>query len=57
LTTRIRWLVANKKDFTIPGTDNQVLIQLLGDACGIFKKNKVQGTSIVLKTIYNTSGP
>jgi hypothetical protein len=22
LTTRIRWLVANKKDFTIPVTDN-----------------------------------
>jgi hypothetical protein len=36
LTTRIRWLVANKKDFIIPGTDNKVLIQLLGDACGIF---------------------
>jgi hypothetical protein len=57
LTTRIHWLVANKKDFTIPGTDDKVLIQLLGDACGIFKKKKVHGTSIVLKTIYNTSGP
>jgi hypothetical protein len=41
LTTRIRWLVANKKVFIFPGTDNNVLIQLLGDACGIFKKNKV----------------
>jgi hypothetical protein len=56
LTTRIRWLVANKKDFIIPGTDNKVLIQLLGDACGIFKNINVQGTSIVLKMIYNTSG-
>jgi hypothetical protein len=37
LTTRIRWLVANKKDFTIPGIDNQLLIQLLCDASGIFK--------------------
>jgi hypothetical protein len=55
LTTHIRWLMANKKDFTIQYTD-KVLIQLLGDACGIFKKNKVQGTSIVLKTIHNTSG-
>jgi hypothetical protein len=51
LTTRICWLVANKKDFIISGTDNKLLIQLLGDTCGIFKKNKVQGTSIVLKTI------
>jgi hypothetical protein len=33
-----------------------VQVQLLGDACGIFKKNKVQGTSLVLKTIYNNSG-
>jgi hypothetical protein len=36
LITRIRRLVANKKDFIIPGTNNMVLIQLLGDACGIF---------------------
>jgi hypothetical protein len=49
-------MVANK-DFIIPGTDNKVLIQLLGDACGIFNKNKVHGTSTVLRTIYNTSGP
>ena len=56
LTSRIRWLVANGRDFIIPGTDNQVQVQLLGDACGIFKKNKVQGTSLVLKTIYNNSG-
>jgi hypothetical protein len=33
-----------------------VQVQLLGDACGILKKNKVQGTSLVLKTIYNNSG-
>jgi hypothetical protein len=33
-----------------------VQVKLLGDACGIFKKNKVHGTSIVLKTIYNNSG-
>jgi hypothetical protein len=26
LTTRIRWLLANKTDFAIPGTDNKVLI-------------------------------
>jgi hypothetical protein len=57
LTARIRWLVANKKGFTNLWTDNMVMIQLLSDACGIFKTNKVQGTSIVLKTIYNTSGP
>jgi hypothetical protein len=57
LTTRIRWLVANKKDFTNLWTDNIVMIQLLGDACGIFKTNKVQRTSVLLKTIYNTSGP
>jgi hypothetical protein len=56
LTSRIRWLVQNGRDFIIPGTDNQVQIELLGDACGIYKKNKVQGTSLVLKTIYNNSG-
>jgi hypothetical protein len=48
--------VANKKDFITPRIDIKVPIELLGDACGIFKKNKVQRTSIVLKTIYNTSG-
>jgi hypothetical protein len=37
--------------------DSNVLIRLLGDAWGIFKKNKLQGTSIVMKTINNTSGP
>jgi hypothetical protein len=37
-------------------TDKHVQVQLLGDACGIFKKNKVQGTSLVLKTFYNNSG-
>jgi hypothetical protein len=48
--------VANKKDFIIPGVDNGVIIQLLRDACGILEKSKVHGTSIVLKTIYNTPG-
>jgi hypothetical protein len=50
LITRIRWLVANKKDFVFPGTDNNLLIQRLGDAYGIFKKSKAHGTSIVMKT-------
>jgi hypothetical protein len=56
LTSRIRWLVANGRDFVITGTDNKVQVQLLGDVCVIFKKNKVQGTSLVLKTIYNNFG-
>jgi hypothetical protein len=56
LTTRIRWLVANKTEFIISRTANKVPIELLGDACGIFKRSKVHGTSIMLKTIYNTSG-
>jgi hypothetical protein len=33
-----------------------VQVLLLGDACGIFKKNEVQGTSLVSKTVYNNSG-
>jgi hypothetical protein len=56
LTSRIHWLVENGRDFIIHGTDNQVQVELLGDGCGIFKKNKVQGTSLVLKTIYNNCG-
>jgi fibrillarin-like rRNA methylase len=56
LTTRIRWLLANMKDFVILGTDNKALIELLGDTCKI-KKYKVHVTSFVLKTIYNTAGP
>jgi hypothetical protein len=56
LTTRIRWLVANKKDFVILGTDNKALIEVLGDICNI-KKCKVHVISFVLKTIYNTAGP
>ena len=58
LENRIRSLIAKGYDFTLPGsTDNVVLIQLLGDSCGIFKKNKVQGTSMVLKTIYSKLNP
>jgi hypothetical protein len=49
--------VANKKDFITPRIDIKVPIELLGDACGIFKENRVQGASIILKIIYNTSGP
>jgi hypothetical protein len=54
--SRTRWRDANGRDFIIPGTDNYVQFKLLGDACGIFKKNKVRGTSIVLKTIYDICG-
>jgi hypothetical protein len=43
LITRIRWLVQNKKDFIFPGTNNNLLIQGLGDAYGIFKKSKAHG--------------
>jgi hypothetical protein len=55
LTSRIRWLVANGRDFIILGTDNQVQVGLLGDACGIFKNNKVRGTSLVLKIVCDNS--
>jgi hypothetical protein len=58
LENRIRSLIAIGSDFTLPGsTDNVVLIQLLGDSCGIFKKNKVQGTSMVMKTIFSKLNP
>jgi hypothetical protein len=56
LTSRIHWLVENGRDFIIHGADNEMQFELLVDACGIFKKNKVQGTSLVLKTIYNNYG-
>jgi hypothetical protein len=56
--SRIPSLVAKGNDFTFPGsTYNVVLIQLLWDSCGIFKRNKVQGTSMVLKTIYSRLDP
>jgi hypothetical protein len=37
--SRIRWLVAIGRDFTIYGTGNNVQVELHGDAYGIFKKN------------------
>jgi hypothetical protein len=53
LENRIRSLVAQGYHFILPRlTDNLLLIQLLGDSCGIFIKNQVQRTSMVLKTLY-----
>jgi hypothetical protein len=51
VTSRIRWLVANGLEFIILGTDNLAQVELLGNACGIFKKNRLKGTSLVLETL------
>jgi hypothetical protein len=55
-------LVVADRLFTLSGFNlvrlgpNPILIQFMGDACGLWKSTHTSGTSVVIKVIYNDKG-